>query len=54
MTVVNILCFLVVCVKRFGHRLESSSTSQLLALSSLENTGDFQKSVRSASEVLLK
>ena len=41
MTAVNILCYLVICVTKFGHRLESNSTSQLFALSSLQNTGRF-------------
>lgn len=38
---VNILCFLAVCVKSFGHRLELSWKSQFLALPSLQNTGYF-------------
>ena len=35
---VSISCFLVACVKRFDHRLESNATSDTLVLASLRNT----------------
>ena len=41
---VNILCLVVVCVKSFVHGLESSSSSQPLALYSLQNTAHFRES----------
>ena len=41
---VNILCRVVVCVKSFVLGLESSSSSQLLALYSLQNIRHFRES----------